>query len=709
MAKEHELGIKFTSDGADKVEKQIEDIADAAEKLDGEVEVEVTADTRDAETRIAKFEREVDGLTDDARELRIEYRAQTIEREIKKTLRELDKLEDPVDIEAKSGDLERAQKDLKDLAELAERKYEIDIKADTKQATRGVKDLTSAVDDGGAGALKGADRYQSLGSSVRGVSDELGVASSGVNSFAIGALDAGDVAVQMGEKFGLSAKAAAGLGTALGAAGIGAVIAGTAVPAILSLINSQEKLNEETKEASERISEQLGLLENFDEFAEETGLITEALFGDLDDDQLTKFAKFTESLGTTIPAALTKLEAAGGDFAPVLKDLFQDDAMSERIKQLGEQFGVTGDEIADAAAKTDDWLQFRRELGVEGLNILGSKADQDAAFKSLRELFDQIELGQDIVDEIDYGKAFKEQAIQIKQGGLGEAAATQFKAIADSMPGADDSAVVTAFFDQVNADTRAAADIAAREADRLNAARAEGMYLAEQFEGQVVPAIAAVNADLQGFEDIDGPEIMVDAALAQFDRLVDGIDSDVARLKFERELDAKFKKVAEAQAKADQDIANNGWEGASGSVRDHMIKLGELRSLVGRYQRDILELPAEVITELTPDLDDASVRELEEYLKLLQQGIKIPISIINLGNINSGNYPAYPVSVDPDSSNTRGMSLDTPITASSSAYRTRGIGVASVQNVTINVPNGLNLRNVNDTLSRWQRINGGRL
>lgn len=703
MAKEHELGIKFTSDGADKVEKQIEDIADAAEKLDGEIEVDVTADTREAETRIQKFEREVDGLTDDARELRIEYRAQTINREIKKTLRELDKLEDPVDIEAKTGDLERAQKELKDLAELAERKYEIDIEANTKQATRGVKDLTSAVDDGGAGALKGADRYQSLGSSVRGVSDELGVASSGVNSFAIGALDAGDVAVQMGEKFGLSAKAAAGLGTALGAAGIGAVIAGTAVPAILSLINSQEKLNEETREASERISEQLGLLENFDEFAEETGLITEALFGDLDDEKLTKFAQFTDNLGTTIPAALKKIEASGGDFTPLLQDLLKG---NDAAKALGETFGVTTDAIASAAASADDFINFRKDLGVLGADSLIGITEKD--INALEDLFNEIETGQDIVDEIDIAGAFQNQAVQIQQGALGEAAAKQFAAIKQSMPDADDSAVVKAFFDQVNADTRAAADIAAREADRLNAARAEGMYLAEQFEGQVVPAIAAVNDDLQGFEDIDGPEIMVDAALAQFDRLTNGIDSKVTKLKFERDLEAKFKKVADAQAQADQDIEENGWEGASSSVRDHQIELEELRLMVGEYQKDILGLPPEVITKLTPDLDENSKAELEAYIALLEKGIQIPISIVNLGNINNGNYPAVPLSL-PDDGNTRGMSLDNPVTASASPYRTRGIGVASVQNVTINVPNGLNLRNVNDTLSRWQRINGGRL
>ena len=706
MTKEHELGIKFTSSGSSDVEKQIEDIADAAEKLDGEIEVDVTADTREAETRIQRFEREVDGLTDDARELRIEYRAQTINREIKKTLRELDKLEDPVDIEAKTGDLERAQKELKDLAELAERKYEIDIEANTKQATRGVKDLTSAVDDGGAGALKGADRYQSLGSSVRGVSDELGVASSGVNSFAIGALDAGDVAVQMGEKFGLSAKAAAGLGTALGAAGIGAVIAGTAVPAILSLINSQEKLNEETKEASERISEQLGLLENFDEFAEETGLIAEALFGDLDSDKLTKFAEFTDKLGTTIPDAIKKLEASGGDFAPLLEELLATDEMSARLKDLGETFNITGEEIANAAAKADDWGAFKKELGTGDWY-----AAADKQFTALKELFNEIETGQDIVDEIDIAGAFKDQAVQIQQGALGEAAAKQFAAIKQSMPDADDSAVVKAFFDQVNADTRAAADIAAREADRLNAARAEGMYLAEQFEGQVVPAIAAVNDDLQGFEDIDGPEIMVDAALAAMDRLTDGLDTEVSKLKFEKQLRRKFQDAVDAAVKADAAIAENGFDGAQEAILDAEIAIGELRLAVSGYVDELAEadkLASDGLT-LKTQIDQADAATVMEFYNLLSKGIEVPISILRLNEIGGGSGPVFPWSA-PDDSNARGMSMNTPIaTSSSPSYTTRGFGVASVQNVTINVPNGLNLRNVNDTLSRWQRINGGRL
>jgi len=700
MASEHELGIRFTSEGSAEVERQIEGIADQVDDLNkGEVEIDVTADTREAETRIERFEREVDGLTDDARELRVEFRSSQINKEIKKSLRQLEKLEDPVDIEVATADLERAQKDLRDLEELAERKYEIEIDADPKRTAQRASGDLSAMD---SAALSSADRFQSLGGSVRGVTDELGLASSGVNSFAVGALDAGDVAVQMGEKFGLSASAAASLGTALGVAGIGAVIAGTAIPAIMSLTSSQEELNEETKAATDRINEQLGLLESFDEFAGQTGLVAEALFGDLDDEQLTKFSRFTESLGTTIPDVLQKLEAAGGDFAPVLKDLFQDDVLAGRIKEIGDQFGVTGDEIADAAARADDWNEFTKDLD------LSIDDELSATGNALRSLFNEIELGQDIVDEIDLAKGFSDAALQIQQGALGQAAAEQFATIKASMPDADDAAVVKAFFDKVNADTEAAGRIAAREADKLNAARAEGMYLAEQFEGQVIPAIGGVNTILQGMEDIDGPELMVTATLAEMDRLTDGLEGTVNGLKFDKKIDRLFQNAVDSAVKADQQIAANGFDGAEAAIRDSEIALGDLRLAIANYVTDLDGIDPEVKTDIIADLDEASAAEVIRLYEQLKAGVVVPVSIQRLNNINWGDIGPYPISADPDG--TRAMSMDSPVTATS-PFRTRpvAIGPRTVQNITVNVPNGLNLRNVSDTLSRWQRVNGGRL
>ena len=700
MASEHELGIRFTSEGSAEVERQIEGIADQVDDLNkGEVEIDVTADTREAETRIERFEREVDGLTDDARELRVEFRSSQINKEIKKSLRQLEKLEDPVDIEVATADLERAQKDLRDLEELAERKYEIEIDADPKRTAQRASGDLSAMD---SAALSSADRFQSLGGSVRGVTDELGLASSGVNSFAVGALDAGDVAVQMGEKFGLSASAAASLGTALGVAGIGAVIAGTAIPAIMSLTSSQEELNEETKAATDRINEQLGLLESFDAFASQTGLVTEALFGDLDDEQLTKFSKFTESLGTTIPDVLQKLEAAGGDFAPVLKDLFQDDVLAARIKDIGDQFAVTGDEIADAAAKADDFKGFVSALDLDAADSWGESR------KDLRALFDDIELGQDIIDEIDYAAAFREAAVQIQQGALGLAAAEQFAIIKASMPDADDAAVVKAYFDKVNADTEAAARIAAREADRMNAARAQGMYLAEQFEGQVIPAIGGVNTILQGMEDIDGPELMVTATLAEMDRLTDGLEGTVNALQFDKKMDRLFQNAVDAAKKADDEIAANGFDGAQESIRDSDIALGIYRSNIANYVRDLDGIEPEVKTDIIADLDEASAEEVLRLYEQLAAGVVVPVSIQRLNDINWGDIGPYPISADPDA--TRAMSMDSPVTATA-PLRTRpmAIGPRTVQNITVNVPNGLNLRNVSDTLSRWQRVNGGRL
>ena len=244
MASEHELGIKFTSEGADKVEKQIEGIADQVDDLNkGEVEIDVTADTREAETRIQRFEREVDGLTDDARELRIEFRSQQINKEIKKSLRELEKLEDPVDIEVATGDLERAQKDLLDLKELAERKYEIEIDADPKRNAKRA-----------AGDMEGLNETSQRGIGVlRGVTDELGETAQAGGVAGAAFVDAGEAVESFGAKAGLSQEVLGKVGGALGGLGL-AVTAGSVA---WGLYNQEQKKAKERGEALLKVQEDL--------------------------------------------------------------------------------------------------------------------------------------------------------------------------------------------------------------------------------------------------------------------------------------------------------------------------------------------------------------------------------------------------------------------------------------------------------------------
>jgi len=243
MGKEHELGIRFTSDGAADVSKDIEKIADGVAALDDEVSIDVTADTRKAETNIQRFEREVADVTDDARELRFEFKSQTINREIKKILRDLEKLEDPVDIEARTEDLERAQKDLRDLSELAERKYEIDIDADPRRTAKRA-----------AGDVEGLNTAAQRGIGVtRGLTDELGetARAGGVAGNAI--IDAGEAVEIFGAKAGISEATLGKVAGALGGIGL-AVTAGSVAWGYLS--QSQKNAAKDAEELR-KVQEQL--------------------------------------------------------------------------------------------------------------------------------------------------------------------------------------------------------------------------------------------------------------------------------------------------------------------------------------------------------------------------------------------------------------------------------------------------------------------
>jgi len=582
MASEHELGIKFTSEGSAEVERQIEGIADQVDDLNkGEVEIDVTADTREAETRIERFEREVDGLTDDTRELRVEFRSQQINKEIKKSLRELEKLEDPVDIEVATADLERAQKDLRDLEELAERKYEIEIDADPKRTAKRA-----------AGDMEGLNETSQRGIGVlRGVTDELGetAAAGGVAGAAF--VDAGEAVEIFGAKAGLSQEALGKVGGALGGVGL-AVTAGSVA---WGLYNKEQKKAKERGEALLKVQE------------------------DLAED---KYEEAAEKLAETYEGLFNRAEVEGLSYARTLNY-------------------ITGESDDLGESLNDVWAGSVGPDQQKFLNIVKPLQDARDAFKAQGEeltsnnaLINSLRTGL----ELTFGD----------KGPLGELAGgtEAFNDFSDAVYDFSD-----------------AADDAGGEIEELS---------------------------------------------QEFDSLVDGIEGNVNKLKFDKKIDRLFQNVVDAAKKADDAIKADGFDGAEEAIRDSEIALGDLRLEVARYVSDLESIDPEVRTDIIADFDEASADEVLRLYEQLKAGVVVPVSIQRLNDINFGNYPAYPVSVDPDG--TRAMSMDSPVTATS-PFRTRPVafGPRTVQNITVNVPNGLNLRNVSDTLSRWQRVNGGRL
>lgn len=255
MASDREVDLTLTA--RDEASEAIEDVADSLERLPDEAEVEVEADTRTAQTRLERFAGEVEDLTDDARELRFTFRAEQLQRQIRNTLRQLERLEDPAEVEVATRDLERAQEELRGLADLAGRRYEIDIDADPRRTARRAADDLDSIRARGEG-------LQSVTPALRGFTDELGGAAAGAGIAAQAVADLGDTALIVSERFATGGRLQSGLarfGTALGGLAVGGVVIGGAVAGFQALQRVIGKLRDEQSEANEELVEFQELLE----------------------------------------------------------------------------------------------------------------------------------------------------------------------------------------------------------------------------------------------------------------------------------------------------------------------------------------------------------------------------------------------------------------------------------------------------------------
>lgn len=249
MADDREVELRLTA--TDEASDVVGKVADALDDLPEQTDLDVTADTRDARSNVERLADELDDATSDTRELRVVFRAEQLQREIRGALRDLESLEDPVDIEARTRDLERAQAELRELAELADKRYEIQIDADPKRTARRAADDVDAIRTRGEG-------LQSAIPAIRGFGDELGGVAQGAGVAGQAVADLGDFALIAGERFAAEGSRMAGvatrLGTALGAAGLVGAFAGIAVqltstvlPAVYKWITGAEDATEATE------------------------------------------------------------------------------------------------------------------------------------------------------------------------------------------------------------------------------------------------------------------------------------------------------------------------------------------------------------------------------------------------------------------------------------------------------------------------------
>jgi hypothetical protein len=624
---EAEVAVNVTGiEKVDRLEESIEKLSDT--------EIEVGADTTPAQSALQRFESELDALNlDSARELRIEFRAQVLQQQVRTALRDLDRLEDPIQIRTQTAELERAQTELRELAELASRKYQVDVEIDPRRNAARAADDIDRIRQRGEG-------LQSALPALRGFTDEMGqtAVASGIAGQALG--DLGDFSLILGEKFGLSEKATAGLGTALGAAGLATVIVGFALPAIKSLIDSQEDLDEETRKAVDAIGQQTGAIEALkaaiDSVTETDPLLTAILgpFGD-DQEKLDKIGDSVVAIGKTVedlPGIFRQLSSETGaiDF---LEDLRESSELSE--KALGDlidlmrgssNLGEFDLDLSGAAPALQDFVALNRDA-VEGL-------------------FELIQAS----TAVDLGAAYREALVDIQQTEEGLKLLGQAQANIGPDAGIEE---LLAEYQRL----RAELDETEESVGRVSTVVRDGvgdwngwMEAAREAFGAVldgsVEAVAALDPVTKKLQEITGSidEEQVILGLAeQFDRVA-----------------AAAAAAAEAQAK--------GMDDAESKARSYRREQLKLREEIVDYLETIEDIPLSKVTEIDTLLDRGNLVEAQRLLEELA-GDRFANLFIDIVPRNTNTFNSLTFGISGDSAPIQGRTdygagtfLSAPIT-----------------------------------------------
>ena len=599
MAKAKDVQIKLDLETRE-AQRNLKKLAQETKELDGDLE-----DTKSAGEAMA------DAIAASAEEMSNEIDA------TKRAVDALDKAMEDADLDL-DIDSTNAVADLKKLGLTAE-----DIEGDAEQLAQALK----RIDEVNVKAVNSG--FDSLDQAVGRTSDGVGKADDVTRSFVGNSISE---LPGVGEAFGPAGEAISQMTEGLMAGEIGmkdlvkagggmAAVGGAvmlATKAWESYQARQEALAKKQAEILEGAQEALDVAKDGKELLEQVQdlpPLAELIIGRMDADQL---GNVGESLG--------KLGLNWNDLSRFQKgSVDQQGAMIEVL--MSRHSDLTASQAAMVAKTITSTEKYEVAMARIGRATTTSAitADIGETVKALEEL-------DDASDELDLEEEIaKALAMVTVEGGK---SAKILDEIRKAHPDASETEVYARLVKRLEEVTK--------ETDRLanaNArARDEGMRLAEEYEDQVIPAIAGVHDDLQDMENIDGPEIMRKEALRQFDLLTSGMQGNVDRLTIERDIEEQMEGVVEAWKNADNDIAANGFDGATDSIRDAKILQGELTLEVMKYMEEVLKLPPEVITEISQDLDKQSVAVIDEWYALLAKGVTMPVRIVALGSngINTG-------------------------------------------------------------------------
>lgn len=429
-----ELGVD------DQASRKLEDVADLVDDLgDGKLEVEVDADTREAETRLERFERELDSLTNDSgRELRIEFRQQVLEGNIRSALRQLERLDDPVEIDIKQGELEDAQQELKELADLADRKYDVELDIDPKRNARRAADDVDAM-------RVNAEGLQSGIGPLRGFTDELGGSAGAAGTTAAALIDAGEAVEIFGGQLGASEALLGKISLGIGAAGLAAGGLALAWNRAGKAARESEALRVERVEAyNEALDDTESTLDAITETLRDAGSI-EIDFGGAGNLDITpilnrlgvgvrEFSQLVDGGKDRVGRWAESMRRAGvdGEYIKAVTiaatqeiDRFAEASKGAAESQAflaGEDIGEYVDYIGDATKEWEDAKQATDDAGAAALytkrqtdDVADSAGDVGDAYAEVRARVDEVSDAVDVLDTFISGIDSERATIRLRQ------------------------------------------------------------------------------------------------------------------------------------------------------------------------------------------------------------------------------------------------------------------------------------------------------
>ena len=524
----------------------------------------VSADVRDAIRNFLDLAEEADRLEARLAELDDEevtpelvLEQERFRQQIADARRELNALSvtDP-SLNVDATDVERAADDVADLRQQAERPIDIDVNVD-QQGNAG-----RAADNVRRMGVEAEGIQRGIGP-LRGFTDELGGASAAGGVAANALIDAGEAVEIFGGQLGFSERALSRISTAI--AGVGVAV-GAGLVAWKQYRDRQREVEEQTRETTSAILEQLGIVDDLQGRYDEAGNAYE-IFADklLDDDEdMDRVAQAMAALGLNVDDLATTLRTVQTRDADGLRELVLAAGGSE--------------EAADALAEL-----VERGLDLSKVNWTAAESGLTGFDGASRDALDAIRILVSIAEDLQIDAAAAAALDQIAFSGEDAAAAIQ--ALRDANPEASDLEILDLYVDKLD-EVGDGAKSAQREWE--NAGRGIGGAIADAAEE------GGGMFDRLGEKGVKNAEDVAEAWAGALGQL-----TDQEQL---LDLTEQQRRVVEAERKISLALTED-----------------DRQKAIEDYQREVIRLAREV-DDYAQSVDDIDEERVTNILTLLNQG-----------------------------------------------------------------------------------------